>query len=227
MAKAKAPKKTAKGKAAAKETKKKGTLVKVDKDASPQTKKQTKDRRQLDRRDSDDQADRVIIDSGRLDHFPAQLWQNVTDDDGQDVRKYVKVINAKLLKMNPKGRWTPKMWWGLFEHFGLTNRLVDFFKAPGEDDGVADMEMFSRLKQAHKEGSSIDARASPTERFLADCTKLTRASLYGLIVMSLEGKTLTRPVAMRLHVAILRYFARTESVRFASIVMFRVGGASP
>jgi hypothetical protein len=226
MAKAKASKST-KGKAVDKETKQTGNIVKVDKDASPQTKKQTKDRRQLDRRDSDDQADRVIAQSGRLDHFPAQLWQNVTDENGQDVRKFVKAINAKLLKMNPKGRWTPKMRWALFEHFGLTNRLADFFKAPGEEDGAPDMDMFSRLKQAHKDGSSIDARASPTEWFLADCPNLSRASLYGLIVMSLEGKTLTRPVAMRLHVAILRYFARTESVRFASIVMFRVGGASP
>ena len=178
---------------------------------SPHAGKQTRRQRALERRNSDMQGSRAIKDSGRLAHIPERVWENARNPDNQTVESDVNDEIHRLEKMSPKGRLAPRFWMRLYVGFSLVPNVEPLLTKPDEDSGESDMAVLACLQEAHSDGS-IDKRVAPIETYLRTCPRVSRVTLYGIIVLSLESGTITRMVATRIHVAILGYLARTVVV---------------
>ena len=163
----------------------------------------TKKRRQLCRRSSDEKVDRALQD--RLAHLPEPVWRNKINAAGLTLPVYTKRLMKGLHTDNK--RLSTKHWADMFTEFGLSDNASDSLAEPTEQ-GEIDRELLNAISVAQS-GNPVGTPSSQLERYLERCRTLSRQELYGLLHAVMEGPMLARAVAVRCQAAVLKYLART------------------
>ena len=160
----------------------------------------------MNRRSLDEQAERA--GASKLAHIPECVWTRKFNSDGESILQVAKRTLDKFQGDNTK--LGSKFWAGLFHDFELHEFVADALADPPEDLPV-DRELMVALNSA-RNGNQHNAKAPAiVERHLEHCQAPNRAEVFGLLGAVMEGPTLSRPLAARLHVAALRYIARTQA----------------
>jgi hypothetical protein len=80
-------------------------------------------------------------------------------------------------------------------------------------------------QQAARSENPATRTAAPLERYLEHTGKLNRTNTYGLLRLVLEGPELSRPLAVKCQMAVMKYFARLgvrrDSPEFTVLIKFR------
>lgn len=162
-----------------------------------------KRRRQAGRRDSDEQVERVV--EARLAHIPPVLWEAKVNSGGETLRSAIK---AELKRNAPQNkRISTKFWATVNTEFDLCVNLGDALAEPPDGEDI-DMPLLEALEAARSENPATRT-AAPLERYLEHTGKLNRTNTYGLLRLVLEGPELSRPLAVKCQMAVMKYFART------------------
>ena len=77
-------------------------------------------RRQLNRRDSDDKVNRVVVE--RLGHIPQSLWEHKVNENGLTIRD---IIKKEMKGLAAGKRLSTKSWVKLHSDFALCESLAD------------------------------------------------------------------------------------------------------
>lgn len=196
MKKAKTPMKKAKTplKKASKYVKK-ATVKKAAGEATPCKRSST-------RRDTDDQIERAI--GKRLGHIPQNRWQGAIDEDGVDFWTY---IGRSLKKTHAAGgNLGTRFWSDTYSRFALNDSpAADLADPPDEE--IVDQHLIEVLAVANN-GNPAGNPGAPFERLLEHCARFNRRSLFGMCHATCESPSMSRAVAQRCQVAILKYVAR-------------------
>jgi len=175
------------------------------KKASPKKGNQQKQpRRQLERRDTDEQVERAL--GKRLNHIPVSRWQGAVDEEGVDFWTF---IGRSLKKAHSTGKKLgTKFWAATYERFGLNESAAADLADPPEDE-VVDPNLLAVLSVANN-GNPAGNPGAPFERYMSHCGTMNRRSFYGMCGATCESPTMSRAVAQRCQVAILKYLAGEE-----------------
>ena len=165
-----------------------------------------KKRQQLERRDSDEKAERKLEEKlgARID----QSWRSKVSAKGVKISDYTKQAIKKLAPTGPGSKLSTKFWTKLFREFALLESAADGLEPPPSGYEI-DPDLLEALEEAHS-GNPAGQPASVLERYLENCHELNPLELHGLFNAIAEAPDLPTPVSMRCHVATLRYICRTS-----------------
>ena len=161
-------------------------------------------RRRLNRRDSDDQVERLIV--SKLSNFTSEAIEGTQSSDGVSIRDYLKGSLREF--KNDKKRFNPRFWVTFFQKFPLKRSAAERLEMPEMVYGEISDELLTCLAAAHSENPATRS-VEPLERFLEHCGELTKPEVYGLLNGVMEGPMVTRQQSYRCLTAILGYIART------------------
>lgn len=164
-------------------------------------------RQRLNRRDSDDQVDRIIKEK-LSPLFRTEVIEGARSIDGASIRDRIRDQFKNNKAMGRK--LSSKFWEGLYSDFNLNQTPADQLPNPPQGLDCRD-DLLQALEAAHHDNPASRS-TFPVERFLDSCTpNLNEFELHGLLHAVQENTTLCRPSALKLQLAVLRYFARTDA----------------
>jgi hypothetical protein len=163
-------------------------------------------RRQLERRETDDQFERIR--DRKLSFVPLEVFSTKVDCNGISAKDCIKAeIRANKVT---KSRLSTKFWIGFWEKYDFGDVLADTLPCPPESD-VVDSELLEAIGAARAENP---VERSPDEliRYLRNCKGMNERSYFGVFTTMQEGPTLGHKHAVRIQVAVLELIGRTRSV---------------
>lgn len=161
-------------------------------------------RRQLERRNTEEQVKRII--SRKLGHFDAHVIKTQTNARGQTV--YMWIRDQVKSKQNINGRLSTQVWTQFWREFDLSGDIAERLPVPPEGaNETVDEELIEGLWAARHANPAERSPVALT-RYLEKAPKMSETSLYGLLQAIQIGPNLSRAHAMKLQVATLQYFAR-------------------
>ena len=166
----------------------------------------TKKLKQLERRDTDDQVDRVI--ELKLGSVPAHVIVGAVAKDGvTKVRDFI-AAEIRTLRGTPR-RLSTRFWCSLNEHFDINVSASDCLEEPPGDNEIAD-ELVEKIMLAHADNPA-ERSCEGVDRYL-EFNTLNKKEMYLLLKASQEGPTLPKASSVKLRVSIVKYFARSGSL---------------
>ena len=161
-------------------------------------------RRQLDRRDSYEIAERAL--DHKFEHRGVN-WRTKVTADGLGPIEYVRRQHKKNKAHSKK--LDTKFWIRFFADMGLDGSAqTDLLEAP--PDLSVRSDLVEALGVAHNGNPAGDPSAALCS-FLEHCEKLNRAELFGLFCGAQEGPSMSRAIAARCQVGICDYLNRTDT----------------
>ncbi len=162
--------------------------------------------KQLERRDTDDQVDRVI--EQKLSSVPEHVIVGAVAKDGvTKVRDFI-AAEIRTLRGTTK-RLSTRFWTSFNDHFDINVNASDILEEPPPDEEVAD-ELVEKIMLAHADNPA-ERTCEGVDRYL-EFNTLNKREMYLLIKASQEGPTLSKAFSVKLRVTIVKYFARSESL---------------
>ena len=162
------------------------------------------------RRDTHDKAIRAARDKlGEGDSSKFPDWESRVNAQGLSIQDCVVQELRRLAPLG--GKKIGKTWWAqTLPEFGISEHPTPVQVA----EPVAKDCIDTRLDKAFALANhlnQIQCTSLGVEKFLESCGKLGLNNLYNLIMQTQVSATCHQKVAMRCHVAILKYFERTSS----------------
>ena len=112
-------------------------------------------------------------------------------------------------RLRGTGSYLSTQWWSnTFRMFDLNHALS--ITCPSDAQDMPDDEMLEAMAAAHNE-NPVKASTTPLERWLHHAETLGRRATFGLLTSSVPGPDLTASNAMKIHVAIMQFWARTST----------------
>lgn len=165
---------------------------------------QASKRRQLERRNTEEQVKRII--ARKLGHLDAHVIKTQTNAKGQTVFMWIR--DQVKSKQNASGRLSTQVWTQFWREFDLSGDISERLPVPPEGaDETVDEELIEGLWAARHANPAERSPVALT-RYLEKAPKMSETSLYGLLQAIQIGPNLSRAHAMKLQVATLQYFAR-------------------
>jgi len=165
-----------------------------------------KKRRQLERRDTDEQCDRVL--NKKLGHILKSTWVSKVDEEGNKIEDLVK--KEIRHRRDAGGYIENKFWNDIFEGFDLSeNPLAEL--PPPETCDVPDDELLDCIAQLHNE-NHIKAIAWPLEGYLNHCDYMGETAFYGLLQAVVPSQDLPGHLAVLAQVAVMKFWERMGGV---------------
>jgi hypothetical protein len=163
-------------------------------------------RRQLERRETDEQFER--IKDRKLSFVPIEVFSTKVDTDGISAKDCIKAeIRANKIT---KSRLSTKFWIGFWEKYDFGDVLADTLPCPPEDEAV-DSELLEAIGCARAE-NPVERSPDELVRYLRNCKGMNERSYFGVLTTMQEGPTLGHKHAVRIQVAVLELIGRTRSV---------------
>lgn len=161
-------------------------------------------RRQLERRNTEEQVRRII--SRKLGHLDAHVIKTQTNAKGQTVFMWIRdILKSKKIT---NGRLSTQAWTQFWREFDLSGDISDRLpRPPDNNDDPIDEELVEGLLAARHANPAERSPVALT-RYLETAPKMSEANLYGLLQAVQIGPNLLRSHAMKMQVATLQYFAR-------------------
>ena len=166
--------------------------------------------KQLERRDTDDQVDRVI--EQKLSSVPAHVIVGAVAKDGvTKVRDFI-AAEIRTLRGTTK-RLSTRFWSSFNDHFDIDVNASDILEEPPANEEIAD-ELVEKISLAHADNPA-ERTCEGVERYL-EFNTLSKREMYLLIKASQEGPTLSKAFSVKLRVNIVKYFARSHATNHVS-----------
>ena len=161
-----------------------------------------KARRQLERRDTDEQVHRYI--KRKLNHIDPARLKVIRTEDNQNLREY---ITAEIKdKRCHQGRLSSDFAVRLHQDFGLTSEIWQELDKPSAD--VECHEELSELVMLCHDENKFDRETTPLVNFLNTCPQLDRDNYLSLLLGSLPGPLLDELSSEKIQVAIVKWVAK-------------------
>ena len=178
-----------------------------------QQRQNNKVRRRLDRRQTNEQVER-IVDRKLAPIFPALVIANATTQHGEGVHDY---IGRHLVSTRNSNQYlSTRFWTQFYREFDLRENCLDNLPGP-EDENVRD-----EIKHILTADTPTQRFVEPLERFLESCTGLSYTEFFGLLQFTNESPSLSLGLSIRARIAILFHCARILSSLYCSILLLRV-----
>lgn len=192
----------AKGKPKAKPKSKSSSVAPVPQDDPDEV--ETKARRQLGRRDTEDAYDRVT--AGRLDHVDPAVLQSQKLPDGTTPKQFI--MSEIRLRRAANQRLSTTFWEGFFKTFNMSVSIIDALPDPDEEEHI-DEGVLANLKIARSRDTQI-RKVAPYERYMESIPDLNYRTLYGIATLTVESSVVVHHNAMTLQFATLSALVRTR-----------------
>lgn len=189
--------------------------AKASKEAPPVLEEPRWKRRQLSRRETDEQTQRFI--DRKLSHVPPAILETVQNLEGLRVRDFIKRELKRTKSVN--GRLASKFMVNLYEEYDLGSGIFSGLPEPEGDESV-DEELLDLMGQCHDENPVL-RNPKPLAKYLEVCRPLTYTNLQGLMNGIVEGALLSHNNAQKLQVAALGYIARAACVLISGLHCLR------
>jgi hypothetical protein len=163
-------------------------------------------RRQLERRETDEQFER--IKDRKLSFVPIEVFSTKVDTDGISAKDCI-MAEVRRNKIT-KSRLSTKFWVGFWEKYDFGDVLADTLPCPPEAD-VVDSELLEAIGVARQD-NPIERNPDELVRYLRNCKGMNERSYFGVLTTMQEGPTLGHKHAVRIQVAVLELIGRTRSV---------------
>ena len=161
-------------------------------------------RRQLHRRDTDDQVRRAI--ERKLLHIPKRIWVSKRDEHGKSIDEHV---HNEIRKRRAQGKYIgSEFWTWIFKSFKLLEDMLAELPMPS-DDVSPDKELLEALSILQHE-NPVKAIAWPFEDYMNHAGQLGETATYGVLqAVMVNGVSISQANAQKAHMATMRWWART------------------
>jgi hypothetical protein len=160
-------------------------------------------RRRVERRDTEDQVERVIA-TRLLPQFRLEDVNGIVSAAGEHIRPYL----ARHIHDNKSGAkyLTSRFWTQFFKVFDLKVQGLSGVPEPQTEEEVSDA--LTRAMQTAHHDNPAQRSVEPLERLLETMLKPNYLEFFGLVQCAQEAPTMSRPSSLRLKMAILSLVAR-------------------